>query len=669
MNKKNKYFDSILTQESITFKLEILSRMSSIKYNTFSNLNFDELKILKTFTRDRPFKVVELDKNIGAGIISNQLYDNLVLEILDDNCVYTKFECDPLNECAESLSSLLISQHDANNISDKLFYLLFAPILNKSYKFGSFRALPKLHKKAFSIRPIINYKYHLTSLLCILIDFIIRPFVIKCESYIKDSQDLIQKTQKLKLHPTHFLYSCDFESLYTNIIHSDCIFMLCDFLKDKLVNEHINISAFKEFLKFILDNNYFTFNNSVYKQNIGIAMGSACGPSIANLFVYIYEKKWLHIHKPIVYYRFIDDIFIISQMNPMQLSSSLNKSFGQLKLNIISNTIVNFLDLNITFDPLTSSLDFYLYTKPTNTFSYLYILSNHPPFIFKNIIKSLFIRIRRICTKLNNFILFSSILSKQLIKRGYNIDMINKIFTMVAKLQRNSLLEYKQRKQINFNDTFIFKYFFDFNVQNINEIIYSSFFDLRASFPFLRNTNIKIVNKMQNNISSLLVHNFKLKKYPIKYCFKRCANANCSICIFSNTSSFITLNNNLNIPIQSFSSCNSKNAIYIIHFKLCSAFYIGQTVEIKQRIYTHIYSIKNFSPYLNNNTCVSTHFNLKPHNWQLHFSFFVLYTDDVDNLQKRLNNEAFIINLFIKCKCKVLNDYIPPIRSYLISNN
>ena len=167
-------------------------------------------------------------------------------------------------------------------------------------------------------------------------------------------------------------------------------------------------------------------------------MGSACGPSIANIFVYIYERKWLHIHKPLVYFRFIDDLFIISSHNYDQLSISISKAFGKLTLNIVSNKTINFLDLNISIDSITSSLDFQLYFKPTNTFSYL-SQSNHPIYIFKKIIKSLFIRIRRICTRFNSFIYFSSILSKQLSSRGFNLSLINNIFTMVARLDRSLL--------------------------------------------------------------------------------------------------------------------------------------------------------------------------------------------------------------------------------------
>ena len=55
-------------------------------------------------------------------------------------------------------------------------------------------------------------------------------------------------------------------------------------------------------------------------------MGSICGPSIANIFVFLYEKKWLTIHRPLIYLRFIDDLFLI--INNLIVLESLKKSFG-----------------------------------------------------------------------------------------------------------------------------------------------------------------------------------------------------------------------------------------------------------------------------------------------------------------------------------------------------
>ena len=72
-------------------------------------------------------------------------------------------------------------------------------------------------------------------------------------------------------------------------------------MKNKLNSKHLNIQAFSATLDLILNNNVFKSGNILYKQIIWIAMGSKCGPSIANIYLSLLEDKWLQIHKPLFY--------------------------------------------------------------------------------------------------------------------------------------------------------------------------------------------------------------------------------------------------------------------------------------------------------------------------------------------------------------------------------
>jgi hypothetical protein len=654
-NSKNKKFLNLgLNRESILFQLELYCNLSQLEVNNEKNLSYDELKALKLFLLKKPFKVVELDKNIGAGIISNELYNNLTESLLQKTDTYIICESDPTDRLISDYIDLINFCFEKKHISKKLKNFLYIT----DCKLGTFRVLPKLHKTKFSLRPIISYKKHITRLICGLIDLIIRPYVTESESYVKDSQDFILKTKDLEIPIEAFLFSCDFESLYTNIIHEILLNLFSDFFKDKIKieeNEHLDFKAFMLFLKFILYNNYFKFNKKFYRQILGIAMGSVCGPSIANLFVLLYEKKWLIIHRPLIYRRFIDDIFIL--LDNISKIFSLCEAFGSLKLNYITDKQVNFLDLIISIDKITNRLTYNVYIKPTNTFTYLSINSNHPKHIYENIIKSTFIRYRRICSFLNDFIYMATLVSRQFIKRGYNKKLIYKIFSMVTDLDRNSLLEYKEKDNTLNKNTFIFKTVFDKNMININEIIRNSFKYLKKEFPSFEDKEILIVNKMQFNLSSLMVHNFRIN-FSKNNNFIRCKDSNCLICKFSNNDSYLKLKDNFILPFYESSNCNSVDSIYILKCNLCNAFYVGQTKNLKKRINSHLYNIKSFIPFNENNTCISIHFNLKPHNFIYHFSFYV-FRSDIYELSDRLNIESFLINLFVKMKLNLLNDFIP----------
>ena len=99
-----------------------------------------------------------------------------------------------------------------------------------------------------------------------------------------------------------------------------------------------------------------------------------------------------------------------------------------------------------------------MFFKPTYTFLYLKIDSNHPNNIFKNLIKSLLIRTRRISSKMTNFIIFASKIRFRLISRGYYRIIIDKFFKMTAKLDRDIyFFNINQKKNLNHESTYIIK--------------------------------------------------------------------------------------------------------------------------------------------------------------------------------------------------------------------
>ena len=369
--------------------------------------------------------------------MSNELLDKLVYDHLSDIKTYIPLDVDPLMDTVDRIKVNLNDLVKTNSLSKTLFNLLIP--LNS--KLGSLRLLPKLHKNKFSCRPIINSINHPTSKLCMLVDLILKPIISDIAVILKDSQQLLQEC-RVKLMPKNTsIYSCDFESLYSNIISDDAIRLICEYMLTKLNSIHLNIIGFRMILVLIFNNNVFLYKNNYYKQILGIAMGCKCGPSIANLFVYILEKHWINLYQPIVYKRFIDDIFLVT--DGLLDEFIFKNQFLNLKLNIVGGKVVSFLDLNISVNKLTNLLNFSLFLKPTNTFSYLLTSSNHPSYIFKNIPVSLFLRISRICSDYTDYLYFARKLSFQLISRGYNYKNIFTVSNNIGNKDRDFLLPYK----------------------------------------------------------------------------------------------------------------------------------------------------------------------------------------------------------------------------------
>ena len=55
----------------------------------------------------------------------------------------------------------------------------------------------------------------------------------------------------------------------------------------------INIQTGHIAINLLLDNIYVRFGNTVYRQVIGIPMGTNCTPLIADLFLYCYESQFM----------------------------------------------------------------------------------------------------------------------------------------------------------------------------------------------------------------------------------------------------------------------------------------------------------------------------------------------------------------------------------------
>ncbi|RNA40667.1 hypothetical protein BpHYR1_023156 [Brachionus plicatilis] len=96
-------------------------------------------------------------------------------------------------------------------------------------------ALEHLNNKNFYLKMKIDPKLETINCLYIsnfrlLIDILLQPHV----KNFSNSQNLIQELEKITFNRDSALYSCDFESLYTNIDLDIALRIITDFMKDKL---------------------------------------------------------------------------------------------------------------------------------------------------------------------------------------------------------------------------------------------------------------------------------------------------------------------------------------------------------------------------------------------------------------------------------------------------
>ena len=130
---------------------------------------------------------------------------------------------------------------------------------------------------------------------------------------------------------------------------------------------------------FALKNNYFEFKGQIQQQISGTAIGTKFAPPCACLFVDKIETAFLEMQElqPLVWFRYIDDIFFIWTHGEQELQTflcSLNEFHTDIKFTYESSKeSIAFLDLQVSVKNSKIITD--LYVKSTDCHHYLHYLS------------------------------------------------------------------------------------------------------------------------------------------------------------------------------------------------------------------------------------------------------------------------------------------------------
>ena len=197
--------------------------------------------------------------------------------------------------------------------------------------------------------------------------------------------------------------SFDIQSLFTNIPLDETINICVDlvFHKKKKVKGMLK-RHFKQLLTLSVKSSCFLFNDVYYKQVDGVAMGSPLGPTLANLFLVYYERKWLEKcplqFRPKYYRRYVDDIFLMfeSRDHVKKFLKYMNSRHPNIQFSCEEEyNKISFLDISVT--RLNNKLTTSLYRKKTFSGVYLNFNSFLPIDYKKGLIHNLLFRAYNMC--------------------------------------------------------------------------------------------------------------------------------------------------------------------------------------------------------------------------------------------------------------------------------
>ena len=145
----------------------------------------------------------------------------------------------------------------------------------------------------------------------------LQPPTQKVKSYIKENNHFLNKMKKTgKLPERAIPCTMDVVGPYTNIPHEEGLVSLFKFLETS-ENKQISHDTLADLAEIVLKNNIFEFDDKTFKKKTkkkrGTAIGTKFAPPYAILYMADLKEKLLEIFekKPMIWWRYIDDIFFI----------------------------------------------------------------------------------------------------------------------------------------------------------------------------------------------------------------------------------------------------------------------------------------------------------------------------------------------------------------------
>ena len=220
-------------------------------------------------------------------------------------------------------------------------------------------------------------------------------------------------------------------SLCTVVPHEQSIEALQRFLNEYVPDREsqgLATATIVQLSRFVLQNQYFIFNNKMYRQIKGCGSGLPLNHLLANIYMFYWEEDLVKmlVNKKEIFGRCIDEIFLTWNEPENELQSfiemAINKKYPTLSITTSIGKKVNYLDAQISHinGQLRTKIN---HDKDVQPRALPFIL-DHPPLMYSTLIQASLIRAALICSKVSDFQTERRDIQLVFIANGYTINYI-----------------------------------------------------------------------------------------------------------------------------------------------------------------------------------------------------------------------------------------------------
>lgn len=393
-----------LNGEDATELRRIVKCCATLPKPPSSNLTINQRRALASLKRDSSIIILRADKGNATVVLDSSTYDQKINEVLSDKSKYSPLNKDPTNKLERRLVKTLSQLHNQGELDHEYKRRLTPSQSHAPQLYG----LPKVHKEGIPLRPIVSTIGSPHYALAKELARILAPLAGLSDSYIRNSGHFVQRLSMITITDQDLLVSFDVKSLFTQVPIDEALTIVADKIHDDdslIERTTLSATSICQLVRECLRSTYFEYRQSYWEQTEGSPMGSPLSPIIANLYMEAFEQEAIRlaIDKPKIWFRYVDDTFVIwpHGLDKLeQFHNHLNRRNDSIKFTMETEKEhkLPFLDVMVIKDSLNNTLTTSVYRKDTHTNRYLHYNSHHHPRIKTGIISCLKHRAKTICS-------------------------------------------------------------------------------------------------------------------------------------------------------------------------------------------------------------------------------------------------------------------------------
>ena len=268
------------------------------------------MRELTAMIRSHQLIVMPADKGGAIVLLNADHYKSMVESIFNDPEYFESCDGNQSKEIFGKIGALCRKYSSLLN-KDEIAYLT-----KFDSKEANFYGLPKVHKSEIikkavqeqksevicvpnpsdlKVRPIIGGPSSPTSHLSELIDHLLKPFMMKLPSFVRDSVDLLNQAQSWEsdCDEEYELLALDISNMFMNISEALGMKAISHFLnkQPELLHSRFSVEFVIEATQLVLKNNVSFFDGNYRRQIHGCAMGSHKSPPYSSIAIGYLEEQ------------------------------------------------------------------------------------------------------------------------------------------------------------------------------------------------------------------------------------------------------------------------------------------------------------------------------------------------------------------------------------------